>query len=189
MTTAQVTYQMLDNPTLWDTAAGCHAALAAAAIPHAIVGGVAVCLHGYRRNTVDLDLLARRADQSQIRAALKEAGFRWTEAQAEFRSPSGIAVQFLLSGDRAGKGAEVYLPEPDLPGVTVEIEGLVVVSLARLIEMKLACGLGSARRTHRDLADVVELIAIHQLDRSFARHLHKSLRPTFRKLVVQSRGE
>jgi len=63
-----------------------------------------------------------------------------------------------------------------------------VLSLARLIESKLACGLGSLRRTHRDFADVVELIAIHQLGRDFARHLHKSLRATFRKLVEQSRG-
>ncbi len=79
------------------------------------------------------------------------------------------------------------LPEPDLPRVTTEIEGLAVISLARLVEMKLACGLGSPRRTHRDLADVVELIAVHNLDKTFARHLHKSLRPTFRKLVEQSR--
>jgi hypothetical protein len=74
-----------------------------------------------------------------------------------------------------------------LPGVTVEIEGLAVLDLAKLIEIKLACGLGSPRRTHRDLADVVELISIHRLSRAFARHLHKSLRPTFRKLVEQSR--
>ncbi len=93
----------------------------------------------------------------------------------------------LLSGDRAGKDAEVFLPEPNSPGVTVEIEGLIVLDLARLIETKLACGLSSPRRTHRDLADVVELIAIHQLDGSFARHLHKSLRPTFRKLVERTK--
>ena len=67
-------------------------------------------------------------------------------------------------------------------------EANAVIGLARLIEMKMACGLGSPRRTHRDLADVVELIAIHQLSRSFARFLHKSLRPEFRKLVEQSRG-
>lgn len=55
--------------------------------------------------------------------------------------------------------------------------------LLRLIEMKLASGLRSIRRTHRDFADVVELIAIRKLDGSFARLLHKSLRPTFRELV------
>jgi hypothetical protein len=178
---------MLANQTLWDAAVECHAALGAAGIPHAIVGGVAVCLHGYRRNTVDLDLLVRRDDQQRVRAALEAAGYEWSAERAEFRSRSGVPVQFLLSNERAGKNAEVLLPEPDAPGVTVEIEGLSVLDLARLIEAKLACGLGSPRRTHRDLADVVELIAIHQLSRSFARHLHKSLRPAFRELVQRSR--
>jgi hypothetical protein len=188
MQTAETTYRMLANQTLWDAAAECHAALAAAAIPHAIVDGVAVCLHGYRRNTVDLDLLVRQADQARIRDVLEASNFKWFAEAAEFRAPSGLPVQFLLSGERAGKGAEVFLPEPDAPGVCIEIEGLSVLGLAWLIESKLACGLGSPRRTHRDLADVVELISIHQLSRAFARHLHKSLRPAFRKLVEQSRG-
>lgn len=188
METAQATFRMLANQTLWDAAVDCHATLAAAGIPHAIVGGVAVSLHGYRRNTVDLDLLVKRDHQPRVRTALEAGGYTWSAERAEFRAPAGVPVQFLLSGDRAGKDAEVYLPEPDAPGVTVEIEGLAVLSLARLIETKLACGLGSPRRSHRDLADVLELIAIHELSRSFARHLHKSLRPAFRQLVVQSRG-
>jgi hypothetical protein len=71
----------------------------------------------------------------------------------------------------------------------VAVEGLSVVSLARLIEMKLACGEGNLRRTHKDLADVVELISIHGLGRSFARFLHESLRKTFRELVMRVRGE
>jgi hypothetical protein len=179
---------MLANQTLWDAAVECHATLDAAGIPHAIVGGVAVCLHGYRRNTVDLDLLVRRDDQDRIRESLARAGYIWSAENAEFHTPSGVPVQFLLSGERAGKGSEVVLPQPDGQGVTIAIEGLAVIDLARLIEMKLACGLGSTRRTHRDLADVLELIAIHQLGREFARHLHKSLRPAFRKLVTQSRG-
>ena len=188
MNTAQATYAMLDKQTLWETAVQCHAVLEAANIPHAIVGGVAVCLHGYRRNTVDLDLLVRSGDQEAIRAALTSNGYQWSPERAEFKAPSGVPVQFVLSGERAGNDAEVYLPEPNKPGVTTQIEGLAVISLARLIEAKLACGLGSPRRTHRDLADVVELIAIHHLDSSFARHLHKSLRPAFRKLVAQSHG-
>jgi hypothetical protein len=188
MNSAQATYEMLENQTLWDTAVECHAALHAAGIAHAIVGGVAVCLHGYRRNTVDLDLLIRSVDQAKVRATLEKAGYAWHPENAEFQAPSGLPVQFLLSGEKAGKDADVRLPQPDLPGATIEIEGLAVLSLARLIEMKLACGLGSPRRTHRDLADVVELIAVHQLDRSFARHLHKSVRLAFRKLVEQARS-
>jgi hypothetical protein len=44
-----------------------------------------VCLHGYRRNTVDLDLLVLKDDQTAVRAALENRGFTWSAEQAEFR--------------------------------------------------------------------------------------------------------
>lgn len=188
MPTARRVYAMLENESLWDTAVQCHDLLAAAEIPHAILGGVAVCLHGYQRNTVDLDLLVRQEDASAIRQALNEAGFEWSEKDVEFRSPAGIPVQFLLAGDRAGKGSEVLLPNPGEPRIVRQIEGLPVLSLAKLIESKIACAEGNVRRAYKDLADVVELIAINRLNSAFARHLHKSLRPMFRDLVKRSRG-
>lgn len=180
---------MLGNESLWDVAGRSHAALTSASIPHAIVGGVAVCLHGYRRNTVDLDLLVPSGVEERIRSALEGAGFVWSAEQREFRSDSGIPVQFLVAGRRAGDDSEVLLPDPSESSTVTVIENLPVVTLARLIEAKLACGEGSVRRMHKDFADVVELIALHRLTGSFAKHLHKSLRPTFRKLVSQTNGE
>jgi hypothetical protein len=94
-----------------------------------------------------------------------------------------VAVPFLIAGERAGKGSEVSIPEPEGDLNVDEKEGLSVVNLSRLIEMKLASGIGNLRRTHKDFADVVELIAIRKLDGSFSRYLHSSLRPTFRELV------
>jgi hypothetical protein len=41
---------------------------------------------------------------------------------------------------------------------------------------------------HKDFADVVELIVIRNLDGSFARFLHKSVRSTFRELVRKSQA-
>jgi hypothetical protein len=55
--------------------------------------------------------------------------------------------------------------------------------LAALIQSKLACGLGNLRRTHKDFADVVELITIRKLKASFAGKLHESVRPEFKELV------
>jgi len=188
MPTAQRVYAMLENESLWDAAQRCHEALAAAKIPHAVIGGVAVCLHGYQRNTVDVDWLVRKDDTPAIRQALSDAGFTWDPSQAEFHGPAGIPVQFVLTGDRAGKGAEFLLPDPAVKGIVTEIEGLPVLSLARLIETKIACGQGNLRRTHKDLADVVELIAVRKLNSSFARHLHKSVRATFRELVTRARS-
>jgi hypothetical protein len=184
-TSARETYAMLGSEPIWQAASVCHEALSEIAAPHVVIGGVAVCLHGYRRNTVDIDLLVRRVDMRAIHKALTGAGFVWDEQGREFRTPAGIPVQFVAAGDRAGKGSEVILPNPADDGVAVLIEGLPVLSLPALIESKLACGEGDGRRMHRDFADVVELIAIRGLDGTFARHLHKAVRATFRRLVRQ----
>ncbi|MDZ4688131.1 MAG: hypothetical protein SH850_23910 [Planctomycetaceae bacterium] len=189
MPTAPEVYAMLGNQSLWDVAQVCHVALTKATVPYAVVGGVAVCLRGYQRNTVDLDLLIRREDQDTVRQCLTEAGLVWSAERAEFLSPSGIPVQFLLAGDRAGKGSEVRLPDPADDRTSELCDGLPVLKLAKLIESKLACGQGNLRRTHKDYADVVELIAAHSLSRAFARFLHPSLRPAFRQLVEAARGQ
>jgi len=185
--TAERAYRMLDNENLWQVTRRVHALLAGQSIPHAIVGGVAVCLHGYRRNTVDLDLLVRRDDADAIRATLRADGFAWNESSKEFASASGVAVQFVVMGDREGSGQEVRFPDPS--EAVTSIEGLPVLTLPHLVQAKIACALGSPRRTHKDLADVVELIAIHQLDGSFARFLHKSVRKEYRSLVRRSPPE
>jgi hypothetical protein len=179
---------MLENETLWELARRVHGLLARKGIDHAIVGGVAVFLHGYRRNTVDLDLLIRSEDSAGLRSILKAEGMRWIAKDKEFRSDSGVAVQCVLAGAKEGPGQEAQFPNPsDAKHVTI-IEGLPVLSLAQLIQSKIACGLGDMRRTHTDFADVVELIAIHRLDGSFARLLHKSVRKEFRELVRRVGG-
>jgi hypothetical protein len=183
MSTAESIYTMLGNENLWETAKTCSQALAESGIAHAVVGGVAVCLQGYQRNTTDLDLLIRAEDSTTTRTTLEKIGLVWDTDRAEFRSPSGIAVQFLLAGDRAGRGEEVKHPDPSDPDSQVNIEGLPTLRLAKLIEIKIACGTGNLRRTHKDFADVVELIAIHKLGEEFSRLLHKSVRKTFRELV------
>jgi hypothetical protein len=189
MFTAKKVYTMLENESLWQAATQCHELLAAAKIPHAILGGVAVCLHGYQRNTVDVDVLIRKEDSDAVRETLEGEDFKWHAKDKEFRAPSGVAIQFLLAGDRAGKDSEVKLPDPGDEHAITEIEDLPVLTLARLIDSKIACGLGNTRRTYKDFADVVELIIHNRLNRSFARFLHKSLRTTYREIVGKSRGK
>ena len=70
---------------------------------------------------------------------------------------------------------------------TVTGKTLPVVTLAKLIESKIACGLGDPRRTYKDFADVVELIDQNDLGRDFARFLHRSVRKEFRALVGRVR--
>lgn len=180
---------MLGNEPLWNAAVTSHEVLANQNLPHAIVGGVAVCLHGYQRNTIDVDLLIRADDADTVRQSLTTAGWEWDAPNKQFVAPSGVILQFLLSGDKAGTGSEVRLPDPADESSVTNLEGLPVLTLARLIESKIACGQGNARRMHKDFADVVELIAKHNLNSSFARKLHTSLQPTFRQLLANARGE
>src|SRR5882724_3453154 len=112
MFTAKKVYAMLENESLWGAAAQCHQILAAAKIPHAVMGGVAVCLHGYQRNTVDVDLLVRKEDSAAIRENLERESYSWNAKEKEFHSPSGVVIQFLLAGDDAGKSSEVKFPDP-----------------------------------------------------------------------------
>ncbi len=180
---------MLGNESLWEIAVHCHRLFDQASIPHSICGGVAVCLHGYQRNTTHVDLIINASDSMNVKELLLAEAYQWDDQLKEFHSPSGIAVQFLIAGEKAGKGSEVNIPEPTGELNVEQRDGLAVVRLSRLIEMKIACGIGSMRRTHKDFADVVELIAIRNLDSSFARYLHKSLRSTFRELVGRAKDE
>ena len=189
MRTAQEVYAMVENESLWQAAARCHEILTAAEIPHAVVGGVAVCLYGYQRNTVDVDLLVRKVDADAVRVSLEREGFIWNAKEKEFSSPSGIAIQFLLAGDRAGPDSEVRLPDPGDESVVTEIEGLPVLRLSRLLETKIACGMGDLRRTHKDFADVIELILQKRLNSSFARYLHNLSRSLSAACPTISRRE
>jgi hypothetical protein len=111
--TAQRTFQMLENESLWDVAKRVHTLLFGHNIDHAIVGGLAVFLHGYRRNTVDLDLLIRPEDATKLRSALEADGFQWSAKDKEFRSASGVAVQFLIAGESEGPGQSATFPSPN----------------------------------------------------------------------------
>lgn len=189
MVTAEKVYAMLGNENLWQAATYCHQVLADAEIPHSVCGGVAVCLHGYQRNTTDVDLIIERERANDVRQILESAGLQWDDVNMEFRTAAGIVVQFLMTGDRAGKDSEVRLPPPTGELNVETIEGLPVLRLSRLIEIKIACGAENVRRMHKDFADVVELIAIRKLDGTFAKHLHKSVRDIYRKLVQNAQGE
>ncbi len=180
-------YRLLENETLWQTSRRVRSLLDDAGIDHAVCGGVAVCLHGYRRNTTDLDLIIRSEDQTNVRRTLLAGGLQWQADTAEFIAAGGCPVQFLIAGQSAGKGSGVPIPLPAGRDNVEDRDELRVVRLSRLIEMKLASGSSNPRRIHRDFADVVELIDIRNLDATFATLLHRSVRDAFRQLVRQVR--
>ncbi|HEY2784790.1 MAG TPA: hypothetical protein VGJ05_07420, partial [Fimbriiglobus sp.] len=91
-------------------------------------------------------------------------------------------------GDKEGPGQPAVFPDPADPAAVTVIEDLPVLTLAALIQSKLACGLGNLRRTHKDFADVVELIAVRKQKATFAKKLHESVRWEFKELVKRANG-
>ena len=105
-----------------------------------------------------------------------------------FARPQVSRSIFFCRVSTHGKGSDVRLPDPAEQNIVTELEGLTVLSLAALIESKIASGQSNLHRTHKVFADVVELIARHDLGLDFARHLHKSVRAAFRQLVLHGRA-
>lgn len=142
--------------------------LRAASVDGAVIGGVAVVLHGHVRTTVDVDVLVESL--ADAAAALKGIGFAFDRASREFRR-----------GD-----VPVHLVLPDQARISnvrsIEIDGIRTVSLADLIAMKLSLGLRDPLRA-QDVADVIGLIRARRLTTSFAAKLPKEIRPEFRKLA------
>ncbi len=143
-----------------------------ASIECAVIGGVAVVLHGHVRTTVDVDVLVESTDGAA--KAMKEAGFTFHRTRREFRR-GGVPLHLVLIEQ---------LRKP--PAESVNIDGIRTVGLADLINMKLDLGLRDPLRA-QDLADVIGLIRARRLTTTFAGKLDKSLRGEFRKLVRLTR--
>lgn len=152
-----------------DAAREISAALRGAGVEGAIVGGVAVVLHGHVRTTIDVDVYSPEPAERLI-GVLESLGFALDRGRKEFV--------------RIVRPEQVGTP----PGERVEIDGVTTVSLADLIAMKLRSGLAKLTRA-QDLADVIGLIRRRDLAGGFASQLPEDLRPEFRKLVRAIRDE
>jgi hypothetical protein len=147
-----------------------------------LVGGFAVFVHGLRRFTEDLDVLTTAAGLDTIREQLVGHGYKSVPgASSSIRdAETGVRIDFVLAGTYPGDGKPKPLAFPD-PSVAEERDGLRVVDLKTLIELKLASGMTAHGRL-QDLADVQRLIAEHGLDESFAASLHPYVRAKFLEL-------
>jgi hypothetical protein len=166
---------MLENRgEVLETARRVSAILRKANVDAAVIGGVAVFLHGYKRTTADVDVFV--ADSLQAASdALEGAGLKFDAGNREFRSGE-VSVQLV----------EKKLVKP-VPIHRATIDQIVTISLADLINLKVKSGTGNVKRT-QDIADVVGLIQANHLTSAFAAKVAKELRPEFRKLVKAVRS-
>ncbi|MEE9404467.1 MAG: hypothetical protein V3V20_06210 [Algisphaera sp.] len=141
-----------------------------AGLEAAVIGGVAVFLHGYERTTVDVDTYC--GDREAVAVALRAAGFSWHPEASEFRL-EGVPVH-LLNADELGH-APAYLEER---------RGIQTVSLGELLTLKLRTGVRCLTRA-QDLADAVKLIRIHKLNGSYANRIGADVRAEFKSILKE----
>jgi hypothetical protein len=153
-------------------------------IPYAVVGGMAMFFHGYRRFTEDVDILVTRESLSVIHEKLEGLGYvpPFTGSKHLRDTESGVKVEFLVTGDFPGDGKPKPVAFPDPADVRVEGTGVWFLCLPALIELKLASGLTNPLRG-KDIVDVQELIAALRLNEEFATNLNPFVRDKFLDLI------
>lgn len=153
------------------------------AIPYAICGGMAVNAYGHVRTTTDVDVLLTPAGLAKFKA--NALGLGWLEKFPDSRGVKDaerrVPIDFLLTGGIPGDGTPHGIVFPDPAAVAVEQAGRKYVSLATLIELKLASGLSLPQRL-QDHADVLALIRVNALGEHFADRLHSYVRGRFVEL-------
>jgi hypothetical protein len=167
------------------------AALDAAGIPYAVIGGNAVAAWvskvdpGAARNTVDVDLMVNRGDLEAVTAALSRAGFVYYDlfgVSMFLDGPEGRprdAVHLRFAGEKVR--AEYVAPAPDIAH-TDQHEGYKIVDLERLVCMKLT----SYRR--KDQVHLLDLIEVGLLDHSWLERLQPALAPRLQELLDNPDG-
>ena len=157
--------------------------LAAAGIDYAIAGAIALGEHGFKRLTVDVDVLIRREDLDRFKAAWVGRGYLDVRpgGKAVRDTINDVKIDFLLSGDFPGDGKPKPVAFPDPRDAAIAGDRYRVVSLPRLVEMKLASGMTAPHRL-QDLADVLRLIRAADLPRDFAAQIDPYVRGKFEEL-------
>jgi len=153
-------------------------------IDYMVIGAVALLAHGYPRFTEDIDLVLTPEGLEAFHRELVGLGYipAFQGAKKRLRSTrDGVTIEVMITGEYPGDGKPkpVSIPEPST--ASIEIDGIQVVTFAKLIELKLASGMTAPHRL-KDLADVQELIKIRQLQPEFAEQLDPYVRGKFLEL-------
>lgn len=148
-------------------------------IDYAVAGAMAMFLHGYRRFTEDVDLIVTRDGLQAIHEALEGRGYvPLFAASKNLRdAQNGVKIDFMISGQFPGDGKPGPIAFPVPSEASERREGVRVISLPRLVELKLASG--QAVHRQKDLVDVQELIQNLKIAREFSERIDPTVRDEF----------
>ena len=159
-------------------------------LEYAVIGGMALVAHGYRRFTEDVDVLMTRETLRRFKDKFVGLGYvpAFSTASKSFRDTStGVKIEVMTTGEYPGDGKPKPVVFPDPAGARVEREGLWIITLEKLIELKLASGLSAPHRL-KDLSDVQELIVHLKLPLELAEQLDASVHAEYRRLWEAAQG-
>ncbi|HZT57490.1 MAG TPA: hypothetical protein VFA21_02580 [Pyrinomonadaceae bacterium] len=153
-------------------------------IEYMVIGAVALMAHGYPRFTEDIDLVLTREGLDAFHRELVGLGYvpAFDGARKRLRATrGGVPVEVIVAGEYPGDGRPKPVSFPEPASASVEIDGVRVVTLEKLVELKLASGMTAPDRL-KDLADVQELIKARCLSADFAERLNPYVREQYLKL-------
>jgi hypothetical protein len=173
---------------LYTTIEGVNKLLNEYGIRHTFIGASALNLHDYNRTTEDIDILVNREDKEKmknlpigfIREISKGRGkvFIWSDPKAK--------VEVIYSGEISGDGIhgiEFRRPED----ISIEIDGIPVLSLKDLILYKISSGIYGRR--NKDFGDVQNLIQIYNLGENFGDDFREDLMEEYKRIWKDAQEE
>ena len=159
------------------------AALDDLGIPYALVGAMALNEYGYKRVTVDVDILMTADSLTRFKSIWLGRGYveKFPGSRGMRDTELGVTIDVLVTGDYPGDGQPKPVRFPDPAKVAIRDGDLSLIPLATLVELKLASGISAASRL-RDLGDVQELIKYAKLPRELADELDPWVRGRYLEL-------
>ena len=167
---------------LWETLRELERRLKGAGIDYVVIGGLALNVYNYPRQTIDINIVLRPDDYRRFNDAFVGTAYeKATGGARRFIDPeTEVTIDVLITGQLAGhtgKNPSVRFPDPDEGAVQGDLQ---TVSLARLIELKLVTW------RYKDWGDVVELIRRNNLAESFAEGLDPVARTPYKECFDQA---
>jgi len=159
-------------------------------IPYAVIGAMALNAYGYRRLTVDVDLLLTPEGLEAFKAKHLGLGYvqKFPGSKGLRDTENGVPIDVVLAGDYPGDGLPKPVAFPDPAEAAVRGQRTALLPLPRLIELKLASGMTAPHRL-KDLADVIEIVRILKLPEALAEDLDPYVRDKYRDLWQAAQAE
>ena len=152
-------------------------------IPYAVVGGMAMFFHGYRRFTDDVDILVTAG-----RTPGNTSSARRTRLLAAVCRKQAFAGYGIRRKDRVSGGWPIprrwqaqTRSFSRAEESSVDIGGIHFLQLPKIIELKLASGMTNPGRLH-DLGDVQKMIRVLHLPEELADQLNPFVQAKYRDL-------